>query len=268
MIQRVKMFCVIPRRYPRQSASKICTAAACCFVFILMLPLALYAGSLNDAKEAYLYGDYNGVIQICREIIDNKPNVEAFYFMSLSFFNLGAYGLAREHFRVILNDFKGTPFFASSLVKLVDTYFLENNLNKAEALYKSILQKYPSLKYKPLVYLRLAQISAKKGNWEQKNKYLKIVTEDFKGSTEDRIARRLTRLGDFFTIQVGAFSNKSNAVKFSHKLKEQYPVYIIEEKEEDLTLYKVRVGKFKKKYRAENTAYKLRKQGYPVRIYP
>lgn len=243
-----------------------------CFVLttflLLVVPLSSYSGSLDRAKEAYLYGDYNEAIRICQEIVEIKLSDEVLYFLALSYFKLGEYEKARDYFRYLLKEFKHSSVYETALVKLVDTYFLENNLDKAEGLYRSILEKYPSLNYKPLVYLRLAQVSAKKGRWSEEKKYLTLITENYKGSVESKLAQRLSQRGYFFTIQVGAFSKRDNALTYSREFKYKYPVYIVEEEDQDLVLYKVRVGKYKTRKQAEEIYQELAEKGYPARIYP
>jgi len=229
---------------------------------------SLYAQSLSSAEKAYIRGDYNETIRICLDKINSSVSDEALYFAALSFSKLGNYPRAREYFRRLLKGFKNSKFYDKALIKLVDTYFLEDNLEKSGYLYKSILKEYPNLSYKPLVYLRLAQISAKQGNWQNMHHYINIIKHAYPASVENRLALRLERRGDFFTVQVGAFSSKSNAVRFSRRLKPIYPVYIAAEKEENFTLYKVRVGKYKSKAQAENIYDSLTNEGYPARIYP
>ena len=234
----------------------------------LIVSIPIYAGQLDKAKEAYLYGDYNEAIRICLELVERNPEADALYFLGLSFFKLHEYDEARSYFRCLAKDFKNSKFFDPAVVKLIDTYFLEGDLEKAEALYKSALKKYPSTKYKPLIFLRLAQVSAKKGKWSDKHHYVRLIKNQFPNTLEERLAQRLEKRGDFFTIQVGAFSKKANASKFAKKFKSKYPVYIVTESEEDLVLYKVRVGKYRDRLEVVNIYHKLLEEGYPARIYP
>jgi len=243
--------------------------AKCLITFLLTaMPLFAYTQSLDSAKKAYIRGDYSETIRICLDKINNGANDEALYFAGLSFSKLGNYPKARDYFRRLLKEFKNSRFHDKALIKMVDAYFLEGNMEKAKTLYKSILKEYPNLSYKPLVYLRLAQVSAKDGDWQNMHRYIDTIKYNYAGSAEYKLARRLERRGDFFTVQVGAFSSKSNAVRFSKRLRPVYPVYIAAEREEDFTLYKVRVGKYKSKSKAEYIYGKLTEEGYPARIYP
>lgn len=235
---------------------------------LIIAPLSLLANNLDEAKEAYLYGDYNKAVRICLESLDKGETAEALYFTGLSFFKLHEYAKARYKFKRLLSNFKNSYFFDAAIVKLVDTYFLNTELDKAKSLYKSVLQKYPHLEYKSLIYLRLAQVSAKQGNWSDKNRYARLVINKYSDSLESKLAKRIIRRGNFFTVQVGAFSKKKNAINFANKLKKDFPVYVVSETEEDITLHKVRIGKYVTKERSERIHKKLSEQGYPARIYP
>jgi outer membrane protein assembly factor BamD (BamD/ComL family) len=151
---------------------------------------------------------------------------------------------------------------------LADTYFLEDNLAKAKAIYKKIEKKYTSLNFLPTVYLRLAQIASKEGKWRDKRKYLRRIEEKYPHSAEMKFVEILKSHGDYFTIQVGAFSKKGNALNLKEELKKNYPAYIVESNVAGYVLYKVRIGKFKNRREAEKTYLKLLSEGYPARIYP
>jgi len=239
-------------------------------VIFVFANLSLWATSINinEIKKFYICGDYNEVIRLCLDRLKQKTDDETLYFIALSFSRLGNYPYARTYFRTLLKKFKDSHYHKKSLVKLVDTYFLEGNLIKAESLYKSIIEKYPRIDYKPLIYLRLAQIYAKKGEWDKMHKYINIIKTNYGNSFENQLAQRLEKRGDFFTIQVGAFSKKINALKFARELRSKYPVYVIREKEGELDLYKVRIGKYKDRDTAEDIFKKLLEEGYPARIYP
>jgi len=237
-------------------------------VIFVFAYLSLRADSLDEIKKSYIYGDYNEVIRLCLDRLEQKTDDGTLYFIALSFSRLGDYTAARVYFRRLLKEFKGSSFYEKALVRLVDTYFLEGDLTKAETLYKSIIKKYPQIAYKPLICLRLAQIYAKKGHWDKMHHYINIIKANYRGSFESQLAGRLEKRGDFFTIQVGAFSKKANALSFARQLRHKYPVYVVGEKENDFTLYKVRVGKYKNRNTAEKIFNSLLNDGYPARIYP
>lgn len=238
------------------------------YIALFSFSFSLCAQTLEDAQEAYLSGDYDESARIATLLVQNGVDGNALYLLALNFFKLGKYPQARDYFRKFLRTNKDSVFVDAATVKLIDTYFLEGELPKAKALYESTLEKYPNSSYRPLIYLRLAQIAAKQGQWERKHEYIDILNKDYKNSIECVFAQRLIERGDFFTVQAGAFSKKANALSLAAKLKSQHPAYVVEERNEDLTLYKVRVGKFKNRREAEQTFDALTREGYPARIYP
>ncbi|MCM8823286.1 MAG: SPOR domain-containing protein [Candidatus Omnitrophica bacterium] len=238
------------------------------FWLILIYPLFLYPDTLSKVKEAYLRGEYNEAKFLCLDELRNNLNANTLYFAGIICTKLGEFSEARSYFRRILQDFKDSKLYEQTLIKLADTYFLEGNWERSEGLYKDILNRYPHINYKPLVYLRLAQVSAKKGNWDDKNKYLKIIKENYYSSVESKIAEELQKMDNFFTVQIGAFSNRSNALALLKEVSYKYPAYLVEDREESLIFYKVRVGKYVDRLQAESTFYKLKEEGYPARIYP
>lgn len=71
----------------------------------------------------------------------------------------------------------------------------------------------------------------------------------------------------FFSIQVGSFRLKRNAERLYNRFKRRkYTVRMIEEKEGSVTVYKVKLGKFKTKHAAGDFAKKMRKIGYQTTI--
>lgn len=226
--------------------------------------LSLYSYAYEDFYRDYLWGDYQAGIEKAKYSKDDR----GLYFLGLVYLKMGDYKVSRKYLRMMLNRFPKTSLYQQGLIKLIDTYFLEGNYRKAKALYKDVLRKYSSFNYLPHIYLRLAQIAAKEGDWPNKQKYLEIIEEKYPSSVEKKLARILKTYPDYFTVQIGAFSNKSNALSLKEQLQLNYPVYIVKEKTKDLTLYKVRVGKFSKRNEAKRISLKLLKEGYPARIYP
>jgi tetratricopeptide (TPR) repeat protein len=233
--------------------------------FLFILPIFIYSNTLKDAYREYLYGDYEEGI---KEALKCREDDSVLYFLGLTYLKLGDYYRARLYFRRLLKSFSDSKFYEQALLKFADTYFLEGNLKKAKVLYEKIKRKYPSFNFLPTVYLRLAQIASKEGRWQDKKNYLKKIKNKFPHSIEVKFVNLLENYGDYFTIQVGAFSKKENALNLKKELSVYYPVYILESKLDGYTLYKVRIGKFKHRKEAEKVYQRLLDQGYPARIYP
>ncbi len=237
-------------------------------IFSLVSLQVLGWDSLDEAYRSYLLGDYSGSIYEALEENNSKETDKSFYLLGMNYLKLGDYPMARNYFRKLMKEFSDSKYYYSSLIKLGDAYFLENNFKQAISTYTHALQKYPRISFKPLIYLRLAQIYAKQGEWDKEKKYIRNIKSEFSQSVEADYARILENRGYFFTVQVGAFSHKANAQGVVKDLKKDYPAYLTKEKAGDFILYKVRVGKFKQKRPARDVYDALVDKGYPARIYP
>lgn len=232
---------------------------------ILLFQLAAFAFTVDDVYKDYLSDDCEAALIKAKKL---KENDDVLYILGLVYLKIGNYSQARDYFQRLQNNFPRSEFYQQSLLKFADSYFMEDNFQKAKTFYEQIIQKYPSCNYKSMLYLRLAQIANKEGNWEEKKKYTNLIKEKHPQCSEVRFIDSLDVSCDFFTVQIGAFSNKKNANALKNELSQRYDVYVIEDKREELTLYKVRVGKLKERKEAERLSIKLLKEGYPARIYP
>jgi tetratricopeptide (TPR) repeat protein len=224
-----------------------------------------FATPLEEAYKSYLAEDYEEAINKAKSADQND---EVLYFLGLVSIKTGNYPQGREYFLKLMQNFPRSSLCQEASLKLADSYFLEGDFQRARALYKEVEKKYPSSDYRPLIYLKLARVASKTGQWEEKKKYINLLKEKYPASNELVVWNAIPVKEDFFTIQVGAFSSRKNALNLSKELAAKYESYIITDKVDDYVLYKVRVGKFKDRKEAERTWGKLVKQGYPARIYP
>ncbi|MDD5583987.1 MAG: SPOR domain-containing protein [Candidatus Omnitrophica bacterium] len=230
-----------------------------------MSPLPAFCASLDGAYKDYINGDYEEALT---KAVNVRQNDESLYFLGLAYIKMENYPQAREYLLKLTRNFPRSPYHEQGLIKLGDTYMLEGNTKQAQALYEDIEKKQSNFDGMPLVYLRLSQIAAKEGRWDDNKKYTTLLKERYPGSIEANILGPAQEVCYFFSIQVGAFSKKKNAEELEAELKKNYAAYIAEEKNGGYALYKVRVGKFTDRKEAESMRVKLAKQGYPARIYP
>ncbi|UCG35433.1 MAG: tetratricopeptide repeat protein [Candidatus Omnitrophota bacterium] len=233
--------------------------------WFLIYSFSAYSYTIRDAYEDYLYGDYHEAIKKAERL---RENDEVLYFLGLIYMKVGEHSKVRAHLRKLLRRFPSSQFYEQGLMKLADTYFLERDFPKAKELYWDIVQKYPNMQHLPRVYLRLAQIACKEGDWGLKKMYLRMIKEKYPSCSEMKFVEILQDYGDFFTIQIGAFSKEANALTIKKELQVQYPVYIVEDRKGGIILYKVRVGKFKQRDQAKRVFLQLLEDGYPAIIYP
>ena len=241
---------------------KITTLLLIC---IFLYTSVAYSFSIDNAYKRYLLGDYQGAID---EALKLRQNDQVLYFLGLAYIKLGDYTNARVYLSKLLKRFPDSQFYEEGLLKFADTYFLYKNYTTAKDLYEKILKKHPTFNFLPTVYLRLAQIASKEGEWDDKKKYLQKIRIRFPKSPEIQLVEVLENYGDYFTIQVGAFSKQKNALSLREELEDKYPTYVVHDKRGSLDIYKVKVGKYRERTEADSVYQQLRKQGYPARIYP
>lgn len=232
---------------------------------LLIISGGVYSMSLDEARQDYLYGDYQEAIKKAQGLEEND---EVLYFLGVSYIKMGEYFQAKASLGKLLKKFPQSSLNEQAVIKFADSYFLDKNFFEAKNMYQDALKKYSSSRFQPLLNLRLAQIASKEGNWEEKQKYLSVIKNKYPDSCEMEFVNALEAYGDFFTIQVGAFSTEKNAESISQELRAKYQVYIVKDSNADSPLYKVRVGKFHERDKAEKIYLELLDQGYPACIYP
>jgi len=235
------------------------------FIFSFCFILDGWTLSLKDAQQDYLSGNYKAAITKARRLRENDENL---YFLGLVYIKTANYEKARISLTKLIKRFPQSDFYDLAMMKLADSYFLQKDYTKARELYQTIEDECSNLENKPLLFLRRAQISSRQGDWEGRKKYIRLIKKEYPKSPEMKFIKTLESYGDFFTIQVGAFSQKENSIALRNELSKEHKTYIVEAKSGAYPIYKVRVGKFKKRYDAEKISKQLRSQGYPAKIFP
>lgn len=229
------------------------------------LNVPVWALSITDVHKEYIQGNYDEAIRIAKNL---RESDDTLYYLGLAYIKIGSYSKARVSLRRLLRRFPSSSFYDPGMVKIADTYFLEKDYLRAKELYLEIEQRSPSGDFMPAVLLRLTQIASRQGKWDERSKYIRRIKSKYPKASEMKFVKVLEALGDFFTIQVGAFSVRKNALLLVEELSQGYSPYIVKEKKGSYLLYKVRVGKFKNRYDVQKVWSELLNQGYPARIYP
>lgn len=235
-------------------------------IFIFSFIPVSYSLTLADAQRDYVKGDYESALRKARSLSQSD---EVLYFLGVVSIKAEDYSTARKYLQELTQRFPKSYFYPQAMLKLADTHFLQKDYKNAAILYQDVEKNCPVVNNMPLVLLRLAQIAAKEGDWALKEKYLNMIKEKYPQSSEMKFVKTLESYGEFFTIQVGAFSNRDKALLLLEELRKDYDdVHIVTEKYDNYDIHKVRIGRFKKRYDVEKIASKLRSQGYSIRIYP
>ncbi len=229
-------------------------------LFFIFIPPNAYSLNLDAIKVNILEGDYKSAIKEGERLIAKEPHsAELYYLLGISYLKDGNYLRASDIFEIIIGEFKDSKFKEEAKLGLGDTYLLRGDFNKAEELYRELINN-PESKFKEQAYCRLSEAGFKKGNGSQEN-----------------------ISGIWYSIQVGFFSNANNAKLLTQKLiSNGYPAYVEESASSTgkaygfgyrrpnhgLLAYRVKVGKLNSRPEAEELSRKLAREGYSVRICP
>ncbi|MFA5092932.1 MAG: SPOR domain-containing protein [Candidatus Omnitrophota bacterium] len=244
------------------------------FLVFFISPAFLWAANLDNLKADFLQGNYRRVIFESGSLINSiTGNDELNYILGLSYLKEGGLDQAQNYFKRILGA-PGKKFKVQATLGLADTYLLSGRLDTAQDVYNKLIQDDVNSSWKATILYRLSQLEFKKGNICQGNDYLSKLRRDFPLSPELRLTKGLSIMSlpepavinsNDYSVQVGFFSNSTNANNFKDKLlSKDYPAYL----EESAGGYRVKVGKFKTQDEALDLENKLTKEGFQTKVCP
>ncbi|MFT5388139.1 MAG: hypothetical protein ACI9E5_001275, partial [Candidatus Omnitrophota bacterium] len=128
----------------------------------------------------------------------------------------------------------------------------------------------PQSDYLSLLYFKLARVEFKQSEWMDARLLLRKIMNEHKNSLDVYLAEQFLKEKQFFSVQVGAFRDRSRAQDLVSELKAKGEVaYIVEiEDYAKRKFYRVRVGQISHLNKAVHLKEKLAKQGYPTKVYP
>lgn len=235
------------------------------------------AAGLEALKVDFLQGNYRRVIfegQAQLDRINIGGTDELSYILGLSYLKESEISLAQGCFRRILNNQK-SKFKEQATLGLADTFLISGRFQEAEEIYNKLIIDRPNTGQKAAILYRLSRLEFKRGNNQKGNNYLTRLKRDFPLSPELRsnrgfeISNRpldlpVSATGEY-SVQVGFFTNSSNAANLRDKLiAKDFPAYI----EDSSGGYRVRVGKFKTQKEALSLESDLSKEGFQTKVCP
>jgi len=222
-------------------------------------------------EEYFVSGDYeNTVREGVKQAGNSREQDKIYYMIGTSLNKIGRYDLARKNFNQLVSAFPRSRFCPLAQLGIADSYYLAGDYKNAITEYEKYITKYPKSEGGATAYFRLAKSSQKEGKWQAARNYYQKVKSEYPVSFEAQMAAQA--LVDeilFFTVQVGSFNKKSNAMKLCDELvKKGYPASIVRSEQPGEESYKVRVGKLDAREEAEELAKKLRAEGLPTKVLP
>ncbi|MFA5147318.1 MAG: SPOR domain-containing protein [Candidatus Omnitrophota bacterium] len=226
--------------------------------FVTGFAIRAYASepSITRAEKFFLEGRYDRTISELDMLIDSRSSSrsEAYYLKGLALLKLKRFGEARENFFKVTSRFMSSRNVFDAYLGIGDSYFLEGNTEAAVQAYKDILKKYPGDK----------NISIVKGRLEDCYR----AAPQIAGNTPPAVkAVSSSGVENRFSVQVGSFKKRTNAVRLADKLKAKgYDSYVETSADPSSTFYRVKVGRYVSGGEAKSAASRLKGLGYPTKI--
>ena len=227
------------------------------------------AATAEDVEGYFVRGDYEDTVREGVKILETSQEKDKiFYMIGTSLNKLGRYDLARKNFGTLIDAFPRSDFTPLSQLGIADSYYLGGDYKAASSEYEKYVTKYPMSQGSATAYFRIAKCAQKEGRWQEARNYYRKVMSDFPASFEAQMASQaMSEETLYFTVQVGSFNKKANAIKLCDELvKKGYDTSIVKAQTEES--YKVRVGKLNTREAAEELAKRLRADGLPTKVLP
>ncbi len=243
--------------------------------FVLMAGGSLPAcAALPDIEAAVMNKDYAQARDLAFRILKDSNNLaqraEAQYYYGLAQLRLGQYTDARSAFQSVMDAHPSQDIYDKAALSLIEGFYMEGLYTDALDTANQLLKKSPYSSFLSLIYFKLAGADLKLMRWEDANKYLNKIINEFPKSPEAAVAKQLLEEKQYFAVQVGSFLDKGRALALIDDLKGsgQY-AYVVETTAFDgKKYYRVRVGQMSSLTDAEDLKKRLDKLGYPTLIYP
>ncbi|RKY37163.1 MAG: hypothetical protein DRP78_01825 [Candidatus Omnitrophota bacterium] len=232
-----------------------------------------YTKAVDEVVPFLLNGNYQKAYNLCSKLEHNAGKnsiAEIFYLQGVCLIHLQDYAQARDVLKKGLRK-ADSDLAIEIYLGIADTYFMEYSFDKAISIYKQLLTKYKKNEdYLSAVYFKLGKAYQKKSDWVNSEYYFSLLKKKYPQSLETELASMYLSEGNFFTIQVGCFTSKKNALKLCKDLKNKgYESYMTSLKAKKKKLYRVRVGKFVSRFAAEYAQEELKnKEALPTHIFP
>ncbi|OQX53630.1 MAG: hypothetical protein B5M48_02930 [Candidatus Omnitrophica bacterium 4484_213] len=240
-----------------------------------LCPLPVFAEtvreSFQEVAKSFLEGDYSRAIKSSWRLREEFPHsqyaIEAKYLAGLAYLKLKGYKKAEKIFKDLCKARHSKDKF---YLGLANSYYLQEDWERALSVLQEALRRFPSTELKGVIYFRLGRCKQKKGEWGAAKYYFTKLVQEFPLGLEAKEAKKILEEGEFyFTVQLGAFTDKQNAQRVKYQLIQQgYPAYISVLEKEWQRFYRLRVGRFGLRQEAEVVKKNLEKEGYKPRIYP
>ena len=256
--------------------------------------LSLYPD--HDRADQVLYGiaQYNFAVgyyltaakdyqRLLSDFDDSGLRADALYWLASSKLAIGAADSAEVYFRRLIRDHSASSLVNWAELGLIDALYMKQDYAAAQGLCQEFLQNRSAGELIPMVLFRSFEIREARGDRAAAAEILRQLVNSHADTYQGKQARRqLTEWGwdgsgqpsqpqpaeGDYTIQVGAFSKRSNALNLQSQLQSWgYPVEMIKRAGRHRTLYLIWAGRYQDRSEALREAQKLETdRGLPYQV--
>ena len=239
---------------------------------VLFVPAFFNEVNAQTPEEYFVRGDYENAAREAAKTLSSasKEKDKLYYISGTSLNKLGRYELARENFKSLIENYPKSEYAPLAQLGLADSYYLSADYQNAAEAYEKYITGYPKSEAAATAYFRLGRCAQKEGKWQSARNYYQKVKAEYPLSFEAQMASQaLSEEMLYFTVQVGSFGKKSNALKLCDELvKKGYGASILKAQSDSQEAYRVRVGRLDTRAEAEELAKRLQAEGLPIKILP
>ena len=245
-----------------------------------LLVMAVAAGvTTAQAQEtaslqaAFLAEEYGSVLSKTQQLLGGRDTQEKdllLYLQGVSAFKLRDLDLAIDSLQRLAADYPESSWAVPGQMVLGQLFSASGEDEKALKLYQKLLKEDPTKPMRVQVTFLLGKAQRRLGQWSQARASFESVLSQAPQSPPAQEARQILEGEDFyFTVQVGAFETKANALRLKAECERRgYPTQVSEAFMQGRRLYRVRVGQFSQREEAEQEAQRLKGEGFPARVAP
>lgn len=242
-------------------------------LLFLLSSIVFAAEELNSLRAAFLRGEYGQVVTEAQGLLHRKQNSpdkqEALYLKGLSELKVRDLEAARNSLTRLTTEFPQGEFLAQAQMALGDAESLLGRNEQALLIYQGLVDRQNAPLY-PQAAFRLGNAQRRLGLWEEARKTLEQLAAKSPRSPEASQAMELLTKGEFaFSVQVGAFQSRENALRLKKELdRRNFSSDVSDVILEGRRFYRVRVGQFARREEAAQESQRLRGEGFPGKVVP
>ena len=164
--------------------------------------------------------------------------------------------------RDFIDSYPESSYFPRARFNLASAYLNRGKIDEAKTELEGLLKDYPNWENKAAVYRKLSDVYLEKGENKKGEEILAKLNKEFPLSVDVKGEKSVFPLEKgkegFYSVQVGAFTEKGRAEKLALRLKKKgYDTCIVSAAKKGAVFYRVRIGRFRNEAEAGEMAGKI-----------